>query len=118
MSAEEQKREPTPLEGEADGAAVDAPPVEEEEVEAALVNMARAQRTSSGALRRDLDKAGRLGELKDQLRREKTVRRLLGEEIDEPDEADDAAAEREEVSATGVGQGMEEADIEPQPESE
>ena len=70
--------------------------VEEEEVETALANMARAQRTSSGALRRDLDKAGRLGELKDQLRREKTVRRLLGEEIEQADELDERAEEESE----------------------
>lgn len=53
--------------------------VGEEEFETAIANMAKAQRTSSGALRRNLDQAGRLGELKDQLRREKTLDMLLGE---------------------------------------
>ncbi|MDH3253629.1 MAG: trigger factor [Acidobacteriota bacterium] len=54
--------------------------VEEDEFESALANMARAQNTPSGALRRDLDRAGRLAELRDQLRREKALRGLLGED--------------------------------------
>jgi hypothetical protein len=41
--------------------------------------MAQEQRTSSGALRRDLDRAGKLGELRQQLLREKAIRNLLGE---------------------------------------
>ena len=68
--------------------------IDEEELESALANMARTQRTSSGALRRDLDRAGRLSELKEQLRREKTVRRLLGEEsdpVEEPGENESGA---------------------------
>jgi trigger factor len=54
--------------------------VEQEEIEQALSNMAAAQRTTSGALRRDLDQSGRLGELREQLKREKTLRLLLGDE--------------------------------------
>jgi trigger factor len=67
--------------------------IQEEELESALANMARAQRTSSGALRRDLDRAGRLNELKEQLRREKTVRRLLGEETESTEESASADSE-------------------------
>ena len=67
----------------------------EEELESALANMARAQRTSSGALRRDLDRAGRLNELKEQLRREKAVRRLLGEEAESTEESASDGAEAE-----------------------
>jgi trigger factor len=96
--------------------------VKEEEVEAALASMARSQRTSSGALRRDLDKAGRLGELKDQLRREKTVRSLLGEEIEPADESADGAADGAEAEESAIPEapteGADDADSEPQPESD
>jgi trigger factor len=51
----------------------------DEELEGALAKMAQEQRTSSGALRRDLDRAGKLGELRQQLLREKAIRNLLGE---------------------------------------
>jgi trigger factor len=74
--------------------------IEEEELESALANMARAQRTSSGALRRDLDRAGRLSELKEQLRREKTVRHLLGEEPDQVEEPGEAEGEENPDSGT------------------
>jgi trigger factor len=52
----------------------------EEEFEGALAELARAQGTSTSALRRSLDEKGRLAGLRAQLRRDKTIRRLLGEE--------------------------------------
>jgi trigger factor len=52
----------------------------EEEFEAALAGLARAQGTSTSALRRSLDEKGRLAGFRAQLRRDKTIRRLLGEE--------------------------------------
>jgi len=52
----------------------------EEEFEAALAALARAQGTSTSALRRSLDEKGRLAGFRAQLRRDKTIRRLLGEE--------------------------------------
>jgi trigger factor len=66
--------------------------VSEEEFERALAVVARAQNTSTPALRRALDEEGRLSGFRAQLRRDKTIRRLLGE---------DAGA----GSAGGVGAG-------------
>jgi trigger factor len=54
--------------------------VGEEEFERALAMLARAQNTSTPQLRRALDEDGRLATLRSQLRREKTIRHLLGEE--------------------------------------
>jgi trigger factor len=54
--------------------------VTEEEFERALAVVARAQNTSTPALRRALDEDGRLGNFRAQLRRDKTIRHLLGEE--------------------------------------
>jgi trigger factor len=54
--------------------------VGEEEFERALALLARAQNTSTPALRRLLDEEGRLSGFRSQLRRDKTIRRLLGEE--------------------------------------
>jgi len=54
--------------------------VSEEEFERALAVVARAQNTSTPALRRALDEDGRLANFRSQLRRDKTIRRLLGEE--------------------------------------
>jgi trigger factor len=51
----------------------------EEEFEAALAALARAQGTSTSALRRSLDEKGRLAGFRAQLRRDKTIRHLLGE---------------------------------------
>ncbi len=58
--------------------------VGEEEFEAALAVLARSQNTSTPALRRSLDEKGRLGALRAQLRRDKTVRHLLGEDAATP----------------------------------
>jgi trigger factor len=52
----------------------------EEEFERALAVLARAQNTSTPQLRRALDEDGRLATFRSQLRREKTIRHLLGEE--------------------------------------
>jgi trigger factor len=54
--------------------------VGDEEFERALSVLARAQGTSTPALRRSLDENGRLAGLRDQLTRDKVMRRLLGEE--------------------------------------
>ncbi|MCH7666827.1 MAG: trigger factor [Acidobacteria bacterium] len=53
--------------------------VSEEELESALVEIARSQGRSSGVLRQELDRDGRLGELRSQLMRDTTINRLLGE---------------------------------------
>jgi len=53
--------------------------VGEEEFEQALAILARAQAIPTPALRQRLDEAGQLAGLRAQMRREKTVRRLLGE---------------------------------------
>jgi len=58
--------------------------VAEEEVEATLAQIARSQQASTAAVRRALDQDGRLADLKGQMRRGKTVRRLLGEEPEQP----------------------------------
>jgi trigger factor len=62
--------------------------VTEEEFERTLALLARAQGVSTPVLRRKLDEDGRLTSLRSQLRREKTIRTLLGE----PDEETPAAA--------------------------
>ncbi|HYU30971.1 MAG TPA: trigger factor [Thermoanaerobaculia bacterium] len=62
----------------------DSVQVSEEEFERALAVLARAQNTSTPQLRRALDEDGRLVSLRSQLRREKTIRHLLGEEPAEP----------------------------------
>jgi trigger factor len=71
-------------------AVADAEPVEvtDEEFERMLAALARAQKTTTPALRKALDENGRLAALREQLRREKTIRHLLGE----PDPAQAAAA--------------------------
>jgi trigger factor len=51
----------------------------EEEFERALAVVARSQNTSTPALRRALDEDGRLANFRSQLRRDKTIRHLLGE---------------------------------------
>jgi trigger factor len=53
--------------------------VSEEEFERTLAMLARAQGVSTPVLRRKLDEDGRLGNLRGQLRRDKTIRTLLGE---------------------------------------
>jgi trigger factor len=53
--------------------------VTDEEFERALAALARAQKTTTPALRKALDEHGRLSLLRDQMRRDKTIRHLLGE---------------------------------------
>ncbi len=76
--------------------------VSEEELEAALAALAKGQKRSSGLLRQELDRTGRLGELREQLLRDKTMKRLLGEDdVDVvPDPAvEDAAADAASANA-------------------
>jgi trigger factor len=68
-------------------AAQEAVEVGEEEFEHALAVLARMQGMASGALRQRLDAAGELGLMRARMRREKTVRYLLGEGAEAPAEA-------------------------------
>ncbi len=69
--------------------------IEEEELEGALADIARSQGRSSGLLRQELDRSGRLTELKGQLLRDKTIRSLLGELEAEPGSDAEPAEETE-----------------------
>ncbi|HVG10780.1 MAG TPA: trigger factor [Thermoanaerobaculia bacterium] len=53
--------------------------VTEEEFELTLAALARARKTSTPALRKSMDENGQLATLRSQLRRDKTIRHLLGE---------------------------------------
>ncbi|HLX10006.1 MAG TPA: trigger factor [Thermoanaerobaculia bacterium] len=53
--------------------------ITDEEFERALATLARAQKTTTPALRKALDEHGRLTLLRDQIRRDKTILHLLGE---------------------------------------
>ncbi len=64
----------------------------DEELEATLAALGRVQGRSAHAVRQALDRSGRLGELRAQLARDKTLRRLLGEETDAAASAAPAAA--------------------------
>ncbi|HXO40996.1 MAG TPA: trigger factor [Thermoanaerobaculia bacterium] len=59
--------------------------VTDEEFERALAILARAQKTTTPALRKALDENGRLASLREQMRRDKTMRHLLGESPAAPD---------------------------------
>ncbi|HEY9420782.1 MAG TPA: trigger factor [Thermoanaerobaculia bacterium] len=61
--------------------------VSEEEFERTLAMLARAQGVSTPVLRRKLDEDGRLANLRGQLRRDKTIRTLLGEPEEDTSEA-------------------------------
>ena len=54
--------------------------VDEDEFERTLSTIARAQKSSTTAIRRELDRTGRLSGLREQMRREKTLRTLMGSE--------------------------------------
>ena len=84
-------------------AIAEAEPVEvaDEEFERALAALARAQKTTTPALRKALDETGRLAVLREQMRRDKTVRHLLGET---PDTAAPAAI-AEAGAAASPGEG-------------
>jgi trigger factor len=58
--------------------------VGEEEFEATLAALARARNTTTPALRKNMDENGQLATLRSQLCREKTIRRLLGEDAGTP----------------------------------
>jgi trigger factor len=62
--------------------------VTEEEFERTLAMLARAQGVSTPVLRRKLDEDGRLTTLRGQLRREKTIRTLLGEPAEDTPESE------------------------------
>ena len=74
-------------------AVADAEPVvvTDEEFERALAILARAQKTTTPALRKALDENGRLAPLREQMRRDKTMRHLLGESHPADAHADAAA---------------------------
>lgn len=63
--------------------------VDEGEFEKALAAIARAQRRSTVSVRQELDRHGRLGDLREQMRREKALKGLLGEESESPPNQDD-----------------------------
>ncbi|HEX4956011.1 MAG TPA: trigger factor [Thermoanaerobaculia bacterium] len=54
--------------------------VSEQDFEATIAALARAEGRPTPALRKELDEAGKLGSLRARLRRDRTLRRLLGED--------------------------------------
>lgn len=54
--------------------------VDEDEFERTLAAIARAQKSSTSAIRQELDRTGRLAGLRQQMQREKALKSLLGEE--------------------------------------
>lgn len=70
--------------------------VTEAEFEQTLANLARAEGKTTVAVRQALDRAGRLGPLRAQLRREKTMRHLMGDSLELETTAPDATAEETE----------------------
>ena len=67
-----------------------------EELEATVAGLARMEGKTPAAFRSALDSSGRLGELREQLRRRKALRHLLGEdETREQDEATSAESDAE-----------------------
>lgn len=69
--------------------------VSEDEFETSLAALAKMQGKSTPSVRQDLDRAGRLGELRTQLARDKAIKRFLGEadetaekSADEPEKED------------------------------
>ncbi len=67
--------------------------VSEEEFEATLAAVARQRNTTTVALRKNMDENGQLATLRMQLRRDKTIRRLLGEETPSGQLLDASAAD-------------------------
>ncbi len=64
--------------------------VSEQDFEATLAALARSQGRPAGLVRRELDEAGKLAPLRAQMRRERTIRHLLGEAPPAPAEIADA----------------------------
>ena len=56
--------------------------VDEADFEKALASIAGAQRRSTVSVRQELDRHGRLGELREQMKREKALKGLLGEDLE------------------------------------
>lgn len=67
--------------------------VSEEEFEATLAAVARQRNTTTVALRKNMDENGQLATLRMQLRRDKTIRRLLGEDASSGQILDASAAD-------------------------
>ena len=65
--------------------------IDEDHLERALAGLARAQGTGVPAIRRTLDDAGKLGAFRAQLRRERVIKHLLGELVEETQEEGDTA---------------------------
>jgi trigger factor len=85
-------------------AAAEAVTVTDEEFERTLAALARAQRTTTPVLRKALDENGRLASLREHMRRDKTVRHLLGEaDPAPPHEALEAPAAAEPPALPGGG---------------
>jgi trigger factor len=74
-------------------AEAEAVELSDEEFERALSVLARSQKTTTPAVRRAFEENGRLDDLRRQVRREKTMRHLLGEQEPEPEAALDAPFE-------------------------
>jgi trigger factor len=78
----------------------------EDEFEATLAGIARMEQRPTGAVRRDLAAAGRLGELRNQLGRRRAMKHLLGEtETDGQGDAETAAAADAEGPSTNQNRG-------------
>ena len=88
--------------------------VSQEDLEARLVEIARSQGRSSGVLRQELDRDGRLGEFRAQIMRDRTTNRLLGEP--EPGAEFDAEAETSAAEQPGPA-GSDDPDDPDGPES-
>jgi len=67
--------------------------VDEDEFERTLAVIARAQKTSTTSIRQELDRTGRLAGLRDQMRREKALKSLLGEKPDNGQEEPSSKSE-------------------------
>jgi trigger factor len=77
--------------------------VSEEEFESALAGIARAQRKTTAAVRQALDQAGKLQGLRAQMRRQKVIRGLLGEDSGMQDEQRPESGDAEEIPADTPG---------------
>ncbi len=73
--------------------------IAEDEFETTLASLARAQGRTTTAVRQERDGAGRLGDLKQRLRRDKALRLLLGEEPSAVGGSGETAAENHPASA-------------------
>jgi len=67
--------------------------LDEDEFERTLSAIARAQKSSTASVRQELDRTGRLANLREQMRREKALQSLMGEMPDESEEEIDSKSE-------------------------